>query len=220
MFDLTMLQREANRLLGYTAKQTLDYAQSLYEQKLLTYPRTDSRYLTADMEETTVAVLKLAARLQPFDQCSNFLPVVTDLISDKDVTDHHAIIPTVEIGRADIPHLPVGERNLLLLVCCKLLCASAEPYVYEATTATFSCSGMTFTAKGKRVLSPGWKEIDGIFRTILKDRQTDEPERLMPAFVEGQTVLLENAFVTEHFTTPPKPYSEDTLTSLTFSWVM
>ena len=213
LFDLTTLQREANRLLGYTAKQTLDYAQSLYEQKLLTYPRTDSKYLTTDMAETAVAVIHLAAKLPPFTQCDSFFPVVTDMISDKDVTDHHAIIPTMEIGRADIPQLPVGERNLLLLVCCKLLCAAAETYEYEATTVTFSCCGMTFTARGKRVLSQGWKEIDGIFRSTLKDKPMEEQEQQLSLFVEGQTVPMENAFVTEHFTTPPKPYSEDTLLS-------
>ena len=111
LFDLTTLQREANRLLGYTAKQTLDYAQSLNERKLLTYPRTDSKYLTTDMAETAVAVIHLAVKQPPFTQCDSFCPMVTGMISDKDVTDHHAIIPTMEIGRADIPHLPVGEKN-------------------------------------------------------------------------------------------------------------
>ena len=211
--DLTTLQREANRLLGYTAKQTLDYAQSLYEQKLLTYPRTDSKYLTTDMAETAVAVIHLVARLQPFNQCGSFFPVVTDMISDKDVTDHYAIIPTMEMEHADIQHLPAGERNLLLLVCCKLLCASAEPYAYEATTVTFSCSGMTFTAKGRRVLSEGWREIEQIFRSVLKAKQQEEEEKRIAVFSEGQIIPMENAFVTEHFTVPPKPYSEDTLLS-------
>jgi len=212
LFDLTTLQREANRLLDYTAKQTLEYAQSLYEQKLLTYPRTDSRYLTTDMVETAVAVIHLTAKLPPFDQCGNFVPVVTDMISDKDVSDHHAILPTAEIEKTDIYHLPVGEQNLLLLVCCKMLCASAESYVYETTTATFSCGGMTFTAKGTRVISEGWKEIEQIFRSMLKGNQEEETKQL-PVFAEGQIVPMENAFVTEHFTTPPKPYSEDTLLS-------
>lgn len=213
LYDLTTLQREANRLLGYTAKQTLDYAQSLYEKKLLTYPRTDSRYLTADMAETAVAVLHLAAKLPPFDRCGSFFPVVTGMISDKDVTDHHAIIPTVEIEKADIDHLPAGERNLLLLVCCRLLCASAEPYEYETVTATFSCAGMTFTAKGKRVLAEGWREIEQRFRAIRKEKLPEPEEGRIPEFAEGQIVPVENAFVTEHFTTPPKLYTEDTLLS-------
>ena len=124
LYDLTTLQREANRLFGYTAKQTLDYTQSLYEKKLLTYPRTDSRYLTSDMAETASCVIHLAAKLPPFDGCTNFFPLVEAMISDKEVSDHHAIIPTMEIEKADLKLLPVGERNLLLLVCCKLLCAS------------------------------------------------------------------------------------------------
>ena len=179
LYDLTTLQREANRLLGYTAKQTLDYAQSLYEKKLLTYPRTDSRYL----------------------------------ISDRDVSDHHAIIPTLEIEKADIPALSLGERELLLLVCCRLLCASAEPYVYEAVTATFDCGGHSFTAKGRRVLSEGWREIDRIFRASLKEKPADGDGDTLPDFTEGQVFDGAEVSITEHFTQPPKPYTEDTLLS-------
>ena len=213
LYDLTTLQREANRLLGYTAKQTLDYAQSLYEKKLLTYPRTDSRYLTSDMAETASCVIHLAAKLPPFDSCSNFFPLVEAMISDKDVSDHHAIIPTMELEKADLHILPVGERNLLLLVCCKLLCAAAEPYVYEAVKATFDCCGQSFTAKGKRILSEGWQEIDRVFRTSLKERPVDEDGSIFPDFTEGQ--ILDNAEVSvaERFTQPPKPYTEDTLLS-------
>ena len=213
IYDLTTLQREANRLLGYTAKQTLDYAQSLYEKKLLTYPRTDSRYLTSDMAETASCVIHLAAKLPPFDSCSNFFPLVEAMISDKNVSDHHAIIPTMEIEKADIKALPLGERNLFLLVCCKLLCASAEPYVYEAVTATFSCGGQSFTAKGKRILSEGWQEIDRIFRASLKETPMDKDSSTFPDLTEGQ--ILDNAEVSvaERFTQPPKPYTEDTLLS-------
>ena len=213
LYDLTTLQREANRVFGYTAKQTLDYAQSLYEKKLLTYPRTDSRYLTSDMAETVSCVIHLAAKLPPFDGCGNFFPLVETMISDKDVSDHHAIIPTMEIEKADIKALPVGERNLFLLVCCKLLCASAEPYVYEAVTATFDCGGQSFTAKGKRILSEGWREIDRIFRTTLKEKPADGDGGTLPDFTEGQTFDGAEVAVTEHFTQPPKPYSEDTLLS-------
>ena len=213
LYDLTTLQREANRLLGYTAKQTLDYAQSLYEKKLLTYPRTDSRYLTSDMAETASCVLHIAASVPPFDGCGNFFPLVETMISDKNVSDHHAIIPTMEIEKADLHALPVGERNLLLLVCCKLLCAAAESYVYEAVTATFDCGGHSFTAKGKRILSDGWQEIDRIFRASLKEKPVDEDGSTFPYFTEGQ--ILDNAevFMAERFTQPPKPYTEDTLLS-------
>ena len=208
LYDLTTLQREANRIFGYTAKQTLEYAQSLYEKKLLTYPRTDSRYLTSDMAETAVCVLHLATKLPPFDGCRDFFPEVSGMISDKDVTDHHAIIPTMEIEKADIGGLPVGERNLLLLVCCKLLCASAEPYVYEAVTAEFSCGDHTFTAKGKHILSEGWREIERLFRSSLKDTSEDGGNTDLPIFTEGQTFDGVTADVTEHYTQPPKLFTE------------
>ena len=208
LYDLTTLQREANRLYGYTAKQTLDYAQSLYEKKLLTYPRTDSRYLTSDMAETASCVIHLAAKLPPFDGCGNFFPLVEAMISDKDVSDHHAIIPTMEIEKADIKALPLGERNLFLLVCCKLLCASAEPYMYEAVTATFNCCGHSFTAKGKRVLAEGWREIDRIFRAFLKEKPADGDGGTIPDFTEGQIFDGAEIAVTEHFTQPPKSYTD------------
>ena len=214
LYDLTTLQREANRLFGYTAKQTLDYAQSLYEKKLLTYPRTDSRYLTADMAETAAAVLHLAAKVPPFDGCGEFFPDVSLLVNDGKVSDHHAIIPTLELEKADLSALPVGERNILLLVCRELLCVVAEPFVYETVTATFTCGGQTFTAKGRHVLSLGWKDIDRIFRASLKEEPEDEAEpAALPDFTEGQTFDQVEASVTEHFTTPPKVHTEDTLLS-------
>ena len=211
LYDLTTLQREANRLLGYTAKQTLDYAQSLYEKKLLTYPRTDSRYLTSDMAETASCVLHLAASVPPFNGCTNFFPLVEAMISDKDVSDHHAIIPTMELEKADLHTLPVGERNLLLLVCCKLLCAAAEPYMYEAVTTTLDCGGRSFTAKGKQILSEGWRDIDQTFRTFLKE--APEEAAAFPVFVEGNTYEVAAPTVVERLTQPPKPYTEDTLLS-------
>ena len=214
LYDLTTLQREANRVFGYTAKQTLDYAQSLYEKKLLTYPRTDSRCLTVDMAETASVVLHLAARVPPFDACPDFFPDVAALVNDKEVSDHHALIPTLELEKADVPALPVGERNILLLVCCKLLCAAAEPFVYEVVTATFDCGGYTFTAKGKQVLSQGWRTIQEVFRSSLKEKPEDEDDAgILPALTEGQVFESVAASVTEHFTSPPKPYTEDTLLS-------
>ena len=214
LYDLTTLQREANRMFGYTAKQTLDYAQSLYEKKLLTYPRTDSRYLTSDMAETVSCILHLAAKEPPFDGCADFFPDVAALVSDQDVSDHHAIIPTMEMEKADVGALPVGERNLFLLVCCKLLCAAAEPHVYETVTAVFDCGGHSFTAKGKHVVSGGWRDIDRIFRSFLKEKPADgDGGGGLPDFKEGQTFEGVEAAVTEHFTSPPKPYTEDTLLS-------
>ncbi len=214
LYDLTTLQREANRIFGYTAKQTLDYAQSLYEKKLLTYPRTDSRYLTSDMAESASVIVHLAAKMPPFDGISNFFPNVATLVSDKDVTDHHAIIPTMELEKADIKLLPVGERNLLLLVCCKLLCAVAEAHVYQTVTAAFACGGYPFTAKGKYTVSEGWREIHHIFRSSLKEKPDDEDAAgAFPDFTEGQTFQNVTVTICERFTSPPKPYTEDTLLS-------
>ena len=213
LYDLTTLQREANRIFGYTAKQTLDYAQTLYEKKLLTYPRTDSRYLTSDMAETASCVIHLAAKVPPFDKCSSFFPLVELMVSDKDVTDHHAIIPTMETEKADISALPVGERNLFLLVCCRLLCAAAEPFHYETVTASFECGGHTFTAKGKHILSEGWREIERIFRSSLKEKPEDEDGADLPELTEGKTYDNVTAEITEHYTQPPKPFTEDTLLS-------
>lgn len=214
LYDLTTLQREANRTFGYTAKQTLDYAQSLYEKKLLTYPRTDSRYLTSDMAESASLIVHLAAKVPPFDGISNFFPDVAALVSDKDVTDHHAIIPTMELEKAEIKLLPVGERNLLKLVCCKLLCAVAEAHVYETVTATVECGGYSFTAKGKHILSEGWREIHRIFRSSLNEKPDDEDTAgAFPDFTEGQTFQNVTMTICERFTSPPKPYTEDTLLS-------
>lgn len=213
LYDLTTFQREANRIFGYTAKQVLDYSQSLYQKKLLTYPRTDSRFLTSDMAETTSCVVHLAAKVSHFDSCPDFFPDILCMISDKDVSDHHAIIPTMELEKADISTLPVGERNVFLLVCCKLLCAAAEPHVYETVAATFDCGGHIFKAKSKQILSEGWKEIERIFRASLKSKHEDEDtgNGAVISIEKGQTFAGASAKVTEHFTVPPKAYTEDTL---------
>ena len=215
LYDLTTLQREANRLFGFTAKETLDYAQALYEKKLLTYPRTDSRYLTGDMAETVSAVARLAAGLPLFSAVGGFTPDVAAVISDKDVSDHHAIIPTLELAKQEVSLLPAGERNLFILVCCKLLCALAAPHVYETVSAVFTCGEHTFTAKGKEVVSQGWKEIERLFRSSLKEKPEDDLENVatLPALSQGQIFDHVAATITEHFTTPPKPYTEDTLLS-------
>ena len=159
-------------------------------------------------------VLHLAARVAPFDACPEFFPDVLALVNNKEVSDHHALIPTLELEKADVPGLPVGELNILLLVCCKLLCAAAEPFVYEAVTATFDCGGHTFTAKGKQVLSQGWRAIQEVFRSSLKEKPEDEDAvDVLPALAEGQVFEPVSASVTEHFTSPPKPYTEDALLS-------
>ncbi len=214
LYDLTTLQRDANRLLGFTAQQTLDYAQVLYEKKLLTYPRTDSTFLTADMAETAVCVLHMAAKLTPFDKCNDFFPDVTLMISDADVSDHHALLPTMEVEQTYLRGLPEAERKLLLLVCCKLLCASAEAYVTETTTVTFFCAGQEFTAKGKRVISLGWKEIEQLFKEYRNHGTSRSgKDASMPDFTVGQVLPPCTVKVTDHMTTPPKHFTEDTLLS-------
>ncbi len=216
LYDLTTLQREANRLFGFTAKQTLDYAQTLYEKKLLTYPRTDSQYLTDDMLPVAESLVSGLWELVPFPKGLNISPQYDRILNSKKVSDHHAIIPTAAFVKQGFDGLAESERKLLSLICCKVLCAVAGTYVYEAVAATFTCAGKEFTAKGKTVLSPGWKEIDRRFRSSLKtdfDEDSDTQERTLPELTEGQTFADVAASVTEHFTTPPKPYTEDTLLS-------
>ena len=216
LYDLTTLQREANRLFGFTAKQTLDYAQQLYEKKLLTYPRTDSQYLTDDMQPTAESIVSGLWPLLSFAAGLDIAPQFGRVLNSKKVSDHHAIIPTMEFVQKGFDGLTEGEKKLLSLVCCKLLCAVAAPHVFEAVTATFTCAGKEFTAKGKTILTPGWKEIDRRFRASFKtDADEDAPElaRELPEITEGQTFDKVEASVTEHFTTPPKPYTEDTLLS-------
>ena len=215
LYDLTTLQREANRLFGFTAKQTLDYAQTLYEKKLLTYPRTDSQYLTDDMLPVVESLVSGLWGLVPFAKGLNISPQFDRILNSKKVSDHHAIIPTAAFVKQGFDRLAESERKLLSLICCKVLCAVAGPYVYEAVTATFTCAGKEFTAKGRTVLSPGWKEIDRRFRSSLKTASDEDAEtvRELPELKEGQTFADVAASVTEHFTTPPKPYTEDTLLS-------
>ena len=219
LFDLTSLQREANRIYGYTAKQTLDLAQSLYEKKLLTYPRTDSSYLTDDMGGTAAQIAALLAGKLPFMQGADFTPEICRLLDSKKVSDHHAIIPTMELAKADLAALPESERNILTLAGARLLMACAAPHIFEAVTAVFSCAGQEFTAKGKTVLAEGWKGFERRFMATLKkkaDTEDDEENALsldVPPFAEGQTFDNPQAAVTEHFTTPPKPHNEASLLS-------
>ena len=215
LYDLTTLQREANRLFGFTAKQTLDYAQTLYEKKLLTYPRTDSQYLTDDMLPVAENLVSGLWELVLFPTGLNISQQFDRILTSKKVSDHHAIIPTAAFVKQGFDGLAESERKLLPLICCKVLCTVAGPYVYEAVTATFTCAGKEFTTKGKTVLSPGWKEIDRRFRSSLKTDSDEEAETVLelPELKEGQTFADVAASVTEHFTTPPKPYTEDTLLS-------
>lgn len=210
LFDLTALQRSANRIYGYTAKQTLDYAQALYEKKLITYPRTDSRYLTEDMAETVVAVIRLGAKIPPFVEVPDFLPEVNRMLNNGKVSDHHAIIPTMAIEKTNITEIPNGEKNILLLIICRTIVSSAEPYTYENTIAEFECGGHTFTAKGKQVISYGFKAIESLL--VSKSENEDGGDPVL-SFYEGQTFAEVKPELKEKYTAPPKPYTEDTLLS-------
>ena len=217
LFDLTSLQREANRLFGFTAQQTLDYAQSLYEKALLSYPRSDSKYLTQDMRDTVKSLVEWIQKDMGYKDGAGFTPDIDRLIDDKKVSDHHAIIPTAAVMTADLPSLPSGEVDLLNLVALRLLCAAAPAHVYEAVTVTLDCEGHSFVAKGKTVISDGWKEAERIYKDSLRTKPEaddgDEDEAALPGLSKGRTFDSVKAIVKEGTTTPPKRYTEDTLLS-------
>ena len=214
LFDLTTLQREANKLYGYTAKQTLDLAQALYEKRLLTYPRTDSSYLTEDMSETAASVATLLAAKLPFMKGADFAPDLSRVLDSKKVSDHHAIIPTTELEKTELSALPETERNILSLVGARLLFAAAAPHTYESVKAIFRCADTEFTATGKTVLCGGWKELERRYRDTLKQKPDDEDGDASTLTVsEGMSFDNPAVSVTEHYTTPPKSHTEDTLLS-------
>ena len=198
LYDLTTLQRDANRLLSYTAQQTLDYLQALYEKKLCTYPRTDSRYLTADMEATVPAFVTVAASLCDAPAPDESHP--GQVCDSSKVSDHHAILPTSGAGKADVSALPIGEREILRLVSRGLLCAVSATHRFAETSATLECGGHSFTVKGKTVIVPGWK--------VYVTEQTDKP---LPDIHEGQAIIVRSVAIKEGKTSPPKHFTEDSI---------
>lgn len=214
LYDLTTLQRECNRIYGYTAQQTLDYVQSLYEKKLATYPRTDSQYLTEDMQATAASLILWMRDNMSFGKGCAGEPDIDRVTDGSKVTDHHAIIPTVEIARTDLSELPSGERDVLTLIAARLLCATAQANRFEAVTAVLDCEGYSFTAKGKTVLQAGWKEVERLHRMGLKQSKPEEKESedaALPPLQESQTFEKVSACVREGKTSPPKHYTEDSL---------
>ena len=208
LYDLTTLQRDANRLLGYSAQQTLDYTQALYEKKLVTYPRTDSRYLTEDMAAGLPGLAMDTAVAFGF---RGAIPVhAKQVIHNQKVSDHHAILPTQSVARADLSSLPAGEVSILRLITARLLSAVGEPYRYAETTVQIECAGQTFTAKGKTVLDEGWKAVE---RAILSDTAEKDKEKLgiLPEVQGQETLPILDAQLKEGRTTPPKHFTEDTL---------
>lgn len=213
LYDLTTLQRECNRIYGYTAQQTLDYLQSLYEKKLATYPRTDSQYLTEDMQATAASLVLWLRDNLPFGKGCKGEPDIERVTDGSKVTDHHAIIPTVEIARTDLASLPSGERDVLTLIAARLLCATSQAHKFEAVTASLDCAGYTFFAKGKTVLQDGWKEADRLYRMGLKQKseEKDNEDAALPELEENQTFSSVAASIREGKTSPPKHYTEDSL---------
>ena len=208
LYDLTTLQRDANRLLGYSAQQTLDYTQSLYEKKLVTYPRTDSRYLTEDMAAGLPGLAMDTAVAFGF---RGAIPVhAKQVIHNQKVSDHHAILPTQSVTGADLSSLPAGEASILRLIAARLLSAVGEPSRYAETTVQFECAGQTFTAKGRTVLDEGWKAVE---RAVLGDTAEKDNENLdvLTEAQDKKTLPILDAQLKEGRTTPPKHFTEDTL---------
>jgi len=215
LYDLTTLQREANRQYGYTAQQTLDYTQELYENKLVTYPRTDSQYLTEDMEQTAVDMIQaIYTAIPDFKPVSEYDPNVKRLINNSKVSDHHAIIPTAEITKTDINSLTDGQKNVLMLISAKLITAAAPPHTYEEVKVTVNCENTDFFATGKTVIEQGFKELEKQIKAKLKGgAEKEEKETTLPEVTENETFENVKSSKSEHYTSPPKPYTEDTLLS-------
>lgn len=217
LYDLTTLQREANRYFGFTAQQTLDYTQSLYEQKLVTYPRTDAQYITEDMQGTFENVAQAAMDLINIRvDCVETQTVINRSEEYWAKHDHHAIIITEQAAESNISSLPNGEQNVLRLIAAKTIFAAAKPHIYEATTAILKCAETEFKASGKTVIENGWKEQEQQFKNSLKnspEKERLDGEKSFPPFNEGETISPVAANSAEHWTSPPKAFTEDTLLS-------
>ena len=247
LYDLTSLQRDANRLLGLTAAKTLNCAQALYEKKLITYPRTDSKYLTDDMERTAADILAACRKVYPFlspaeltagyerDQGSavpqgSAAPDIRRILDSKKVSDHHAIIPTIMITRADLSKCSEEEKKILTLIAARLVSATGRKFVYEAVKATFSCCGYTFVAYGRNIMEEGWKTAESAMRSHLHVEQEETVEadpdegkkqaagmvkiQSLSSLYQGKQFLNAKTKVTDHWTKPPAPFTEDSLLAM------
>jgi len=210
LYDLTTLQREANRLLGYTAAQTLSAVQNLYEQKIVTYPRTDSRFITEDMAGGIPALVQSVAAGLPFAVSVGGINV-PQVVNNAKVTDHHAIIPTPTMPSADISALPTAERNILLMICTRLVSAVSDKHLYAETVITLDCGGEVFTTKGKTITQSGWKAVEQAFFASIGKTKKDEAKPL-PELSEGEQFSV-NTSVREGFSQPPRHFTEDLLLS-------
>ena len=208
LYDLTALQRDANRIYGYTAQQTLDYAQTLYEKKLAMYPRTDSRFLTHDLRDRLPALIECVAQVLPFASGLPLAVHTQQVIRDEKVSDHHAIIPTQNMTREALAQLPMGERSILTLLAVRLLAATGEPCETDEVTVTLDCEGHDFTAKGSTVRQMGYRMFEETFRGSLGSRERKEQEYPIPPLEIGQMVGPVVATIRVGQTTPPKRYTD------------
>lgn len=212
LYDLTTLQREANRIFGYTAQKTLDYTQSLYEKKLVTYPRTDSQFLSDEMGDTAKKVVSSIMNTYDFWGSDTFELDAGKILNSKKVSDHHAIIPTIQLSKEKLNELSDDEKTILLLIAQRLICATAKTHQYSETSVTVDCEGIIFAKKGKQIVEDGWKYYEDLFKTHVKAKQKDTEDKLITA-EKDQVFSGVKAAITEHFTAPPKPFTEDTLLS-------
>ena len=215
LYDLTSLQREANRYFGYTAKRTLDMLQELYEEKLITYPRTDSQFVTEDMKDSVEELVGKMPVLLPFVDYGQLGHDIKRVINNAKVSDHHAILPTKEAVEKGIADLPADKKNLMMLICQQLVQATGEEYLYEQTDITVKCQEHDFKARGKIPVQMGFKEVEKAFKQLcVKAEPVEEKEKetSIPAgYEEGMRLFPVKAEKTTHYTSPPKPFNEDTL---------
>ena len=215
LYDLTSLQREANRYFGYTAKRTLDMLQELYEEKLVTYPRTDSQFVTEDMKDSVEELVEKMPVLLSFADYGQLGHGIKRVINNAKVSDHHAILPTKEVVEKGIADLPADKKNLMMLICQQLVQATGEEYLYEQTDITVKCQEHDFKARGKIPVQMGFKEVEKAFKQLcVKAEPVEEKEKetSIPAgYEEGMRLFPVKAEKTTHYTSPPKPFNEDTL---------
>lgn len=215
LYDLTSLQREANRYFGYTAKRTLDMLQELYEEKLVTYPRTDSQFVTEDMKDSVEELVGKMPVLLPFVDYGQLGHGVKRVINNAKVSDHHAILPTKEAVEKEISDLPSDKKNLMMLICQQLVQATGEEYLYEQIDITVKCQEQDFKARGKIPVQMGFKKVEKAFKQLcVKTEPVEEKEKetSIPAgYEEGMRLFPVKAEKTTHYTSPPKPFNEDTL---------
>ena len=213
LYDLTALQRDANKVFGFSAQQTLEAAQRLYENKLSTYPRTDSRYITEDMENTVNSVISAVIEKTDFANGVDFRPDIKKVINNNGVSDHHAIIPTVNILECDFTTLMDTDRKILCLIASRLLSAVSSEYEYEHTDVSLSYKGINFTATGNAVVEYGYRDIERNFRASIKTEEETENEKSLPSGLKVEQEFAVTSKIVSHYTSPPKPYTEDTLLS-------